>query len=176
MTASLSLLTTRADRDRQQFVDKYRQMHRLVREPEGTVLYVGAENWPFPFPLVSKDGAWFFDTQAGMEEILFRRIGENESAAIDLCRALARSDRSRAARYLGNTVPFHGYYFRALTPEGGKGASVVAYPADYRSSGVMTFIVATDGVVYERDLGPRTAQAATAVAKDKPDSSWYAVQ
>ena len=66
--------------EREQFIQKYREMHRLVREPEGrTVLYIGAENWPFPIPLASKSGAWYFDADAGKQEILFRRIGENET-------------------------------------------------------------------------------------------------
>ena len=65
--------------ERERFTRKYQEMHRLVREPDATtVLYIGAENWPFPIPLVSTDGAWSFDAKAGMEEVLFRRIGENE--------------------------------------------------------------------------------------------------
>jgi hypothetical protein len=154
------------DLDRQQFLEKYREMHRLVREPGGTVLYVGAENWPFPLPLNSKNGAWSFDARAGKREVLYRRIGANESIAIDLCSALARQDDRDAAALLGNPIPLHGYYFRARAPY------FIAYPADYRSSGVMTFIVGRDGVVYERDLGPRTAKVATEM---KPDSSWHAL-
>jgi hypothetical protein len=154
------------DLDRQQFLEKYREMHRLVREPGGTILYVGAENWPFPLPLNSKDGAWSFDSRTGKREILYRRIGANESIAIDLCNALARPDARDTVALLGNPIPIHGYYFRSRPPY------FIAYPANYRSSGVMTFIVGRDGVVYERDLGPRTAK----VARDmKPDANWHAL-
>jgi DUF2950 family protein len=163
------------DLDRQEFLEKYQQMHRLIREPDATVLYVGAENWPFPIPLISKGGAWSFDTQAGTQEILFRRIGANESFAIAVCHALARLHEPNAANSVGNPVPFLGYYFRAL-PEPGKPASFLAYPAQYRSSGVMTFIVSHDDVVYERDLGPRTAKVAKAMTRYKPDSTWHALQ
>src|SRR6201997_91407 len=73
--------------ERERFGQKYREMHRLVREPDGsTVLYIGAENWPFPIPLVSKNGAWYFDSETGKQEILFRRVGENEATAIEACR------------------------------------------------------------------------------------------
>jgi len=69
--------------DRETFLRKYRQMHRLVREPDGTVLlYIGAENWPFPVPLVPKNSKWYFDTDAGTQEILLRRVGEDESATV----------------------------------------------------------------------------------------------
>jgi len=164
---------TQDDLDRRRFLEKFREMHRLAYEPEGTVLYIGAENWPFPIPLTSNDGAWSFDTEAGMNEILFRRIGANESSAIDICHALARSDGD-AATFLEKPVPIHGYYFRALSA-GGKPASFMAYPAEYGSSGVMTFVVDHD-VMYERDLGPRTANAAKSMSRYKPDSTWHAVQ
>jgi len=163
------------DLDRRTFLAKYREMHRLAREPDGTILYLGAENWPFPIPIVSKKDAWSFDAQTGTREILFRRIGANESFAIDVCQALARADQVDPAAFLGNRVPFHGYYFRAL-PVSGKHASFVAYPAEYRSSGVMTFIVEDGGVVYERDLGPDTAKAAGRITNEKPDSTWHALQ
>jgi len=163
------------DLDRRMFLDKYREMHRLAREPEGTILYLGAENWPFPIPLVSTKGAWFFDAQTGTREILFRRIGANESFAIDVCHALARADQVDPATFVGTRVPFHGYYFRSL-PAPGKHASFVAYPAEYRSSGVMTFIVENGGVVYERDLGPDTAKVAGSITNEKPDSTWHALQ
>ena len=163
------------DLDRGTFLAKYREMHRLARQPDGTILYLGAENWPFPIPIVSKKGVWSFDAQTGTREILFRRIGANESFAIDVCQALARADQVDPAAFLGNRVPFHGYYFRAL-PVSGKHASFVAYPAEYRSSGVMTFIVEDGGVVYERDLGPDTAKAASRITNEKPDSTWHALQ
>jgi hypothetical protein len=168
--------------DRQRFVEKYREMHRLVREPGGTVLYVGAENWPFPIPLVSRNSAWSFDAQTGMREVLRRRIGENEWFAIDVCRGLGQLGKEGqlgkqdAAGIVGNPVPFNGYYFRALPAAEGTSRSFVAYPAEYGSSGVMTFLVSDDGAVYERNLGPRTADVAKKITSDKPDANWHAVQ
>jgi hypothetical protein len=160
--------------DRKTFLAKYSEMHRLAREPDATILYIGAENWPFPVPIVSTKGAWSFDPQTGKREVLFRRIGANESFAIDVCRALARSEQEAPADFVGSKAPFHGYYFRALAARGKPGA-FVAYPAEYRSSGVMTFMVGGDGVVYERDLGPGTAKAASSITSQKPASGWQAV-
>ena len=79
-------------------------MHRLVREPDGsTVLYIGAENWPFPMPLVSKDGAWFFDSDTGTQEILFRRIGETETTAIEVCEEFALAKKEGDVKVASNT-------------------------------------------------------------------------
>src|SRR6266481_3749212 len=80
--------------ERERFSQKYQEMHRLVREPDGsTVLYIGAENWPFPIPLVSKNGAWHFDPETGKQEILLRRVGENEMTAIEVCNAVAMAKK-----------------------------------------------------------------------------------
>jgi hypothetical protein len=185
--------------EREQFSKKYREMHRLVQEADGgTVLYLGAENWPFPIPLVSRNGAWYFDSKTGMDEIKFRRVGENEAVAIEVCEEFAmaqgKEDNVKAdsedpiTRFAESLVlveanadvngssPFHGYYFRTpvgssarasnRSTSGGKerdGVTLVAYPAEYRSSGVKTFIVSEDGVVYENDLGPDTATIALTV-------------
>src|SRR6266852_4223015 len=76
--------------ERERFGQKYQEMHRLVQEPDGsTVLYIGAENWPFPIPLVAKNGAWYFDSNTGTDEIKFRRVGENEATAIQVCEEFA---------------------------------------------------------------------------------------
>src|ERR1700756_2844821 len=222
------------------FVVKYQEMHRFVTEPNGTVsLVVGAENWPFPIPLVSKEGAWYFDTAAGKDEILFRRIGKNELSAIQACSDLVDAQKqyylrapygfadqyaqklvSDAGKHNGlywqetgdqfdNPInpliayarqnrppdevcahdPFNGYFFRILTSQGphapggaknyvvnGKmtaGFAFVAYPAEYRSSGVMTFIVNKSGVVFEKDLGPNTTRIAEAMTAYDPDSTWH---
>src|ERR1700736_4566013 len=89
--------------ERERFSQKYQEMHRLVREPDGsTVLYIGAENWPFPIPLVSKNGAWYFDSDTGKQEILFRTVGENETTAIQVCHALAKAKASREAEPTGD--------------------------------------------------------------------------
>jgi hypothetical protein len=186
----------RQDRlDRERFVEKYRQMHRVAQEPDASaVLYIGAENWPFPIPLVSSSGAWHFDASAGSEEMLFRRIGENELSAAQACRALilARHERQwperdpsmralgrlpASASTSGPGVAFHGYIFRSLesdapTTKNGAGPAFVAYPASYGSTGVMTYLVDQDDVVYAKDLGPRTSQLAKRMRQFQRDPSW----
>jgi hypothetical protein len=213
--------------EREQFAKKYEEMHRLVREPDGTtVLYVGAENWPFPIPLTSKPGAWYFDSDTGRQEIMFRRIGENEATAIETCHALARARKRQAAAATSATTndsndsiieyaqtlvsahetiagsdapaskeeasgPFHGYYFRVIAAPRKNGAGAqgnvsdasatagytfIAYPTEYRSSGVMTFIVTSNDVVYEKDLGPDTAKLAKKMTARTPTSKWRAAE
>jgi hypothetical protein len=222
------------------FVVKYQEMHRFATEANGTVtLIVGAENWPFPIPLVSNHGSWYFDTPAGKDEILFRRIGKNELAAMDACRELVDAQKQYFAHppadvpkqfaqrlvsnegqhnglywhgasdefdspinpliayarqnlpqdQVGEHVPFNGYMFRILTSQGrhapggaknyivdGKmsaGFAFVAYPVEYQSSGVMTFIVDESGTIYEKDLGPNTTELARAMTTYDPDSAWH---
>jgi hypothetical protein len=177
--------------EREQFSQKFQEMHRLVREADGkTVLYIGAENWPFPIPLISKNGVWYFDPDSGKQEILFRTIGENEATAIAVCDEFAMAKKrdslkadsedpitrfaeelviSGAANTFNNdSNPFHGYYFRIMrnsaagTSDTGKarGLTLIAYPADYRGSGVMTFVVTHHGILHEKDLGPNTTTVA----------------
>jgi hypothetical protein len=173
--------------EREQFVRKYKEMHRLVQEPGGvTALYIGAENWPFPIPLVSRNGRWHFDADGGADEVRFRRIGENEVTAIGLCHALLTAEthpgKNTEADGLVKTVlphvqdankpiPFHGYYFRILSSSN-DGFAAIAYPAIYRSSGVMTFIVNHADAVYEKDLGPKTAKVAGKVTSYHSDPTW----
>ena len=222
------------------FVVKYQEMYRFVTEANGTVtLVVGAENWPFPVPLVKNNSSWYFDTAAGKDEIVFRRIGRNELAAMDACRELVEAQKQYFARppgdlpsqfaqklvsaegrhdglywhgasdefdspinpliayarqnlptdQVGEHVPFNGYMFRILTSQGrhapggaknyivdGKmsaGFAFVAYPVEYRSSGVMTFIIDASGTIYEKDLGPNTTKLAQAMTAYDPDSTWH---
>jgi DUF2950 family protein len=221
---------------REEFVKKYKQMHRLVNEPDGTTtLYIGAENWPTPIPLMHEGNAWYFDTPAGKKEVLYRRIGRNELAVIQVCQELVDAqkeyysqphDGASQQQYAGKLSsdpgkhnglywetsagqpespigplvaaagdpgnpdqkpqPFMGYYFRILTEQktakgprnyivDGKmtgGFAFVAYPAQYRSSGVMTFLVDQDGIVYEKDLGPRTASITKTLTRYDRDASW----
>jgi hypothetical protein len=205
---------------RQHFADKYDKMHRLVREPDHTVaLYVGAENWPLPIPLIEYNGHWYFDTEAGKQEILYRRIGRNETEAVESCRALVdaekefyagvhlytanfeSSDGSRNGLYwkgadakntlIGpylaqagmsgnsnqkNREPFHGYYYRIVLSPQAKEFAVLAYPAAYRASGVMTFLIDQNGNAFEKDLGQNTTTTATGITSDKPDPSWKKVE
>jgi hypothetical protein len=214
------------------FVQRYQEMHRLVKEPDGmTTLYIGAKNWPTPIPLVDKGKVWYFDTEAGKREILYRRVGRNEMSAIRVCQELVaaqkeyhstrkqdtfaekiKSDEGQhnglywkaangeppspvgplvaAAVAEGNSspMPYRGYYYHILTSQGkdapggaknylvnGKmtaGFAFVAYPAEYRSSGVMTFVVSQDGVVYQKDLGKNTDVLAKAMKEYNRDSGW----
>ena len=226
---------------REMFISDYNRKNKLVQEGSRMVLNVGEKDWPFPVPLVKKGDQWFFDTKAGKEEILNRRIGENELstvqtllAIVDAQREYAMNDRdndglleyaekfgsdpgrknglywktnpgeepsplgelvadARAEGY-GRTglkqgpIPFHGYYFRILKKQGKHAAggafdyvvknnmiggfAVVAYPAAYGSSGVMTFVVNHEGVVYEKDLGKNTAKTAKEMNSFDPDQTW----
>jgi hypothetical protein len=190
--------------EREQFSQKYQEMHRLVREADGsTVLYIGAENWPFPVPLVSKNGAWYFDSETGTQEIKFRRIGENEATAIQVCEEFAMAKNAAEAKAASEDSitqfaqslasaaanadnkepdPFHGYYFRIVARNpasdmsgSGKtkrGLTLIAYPAEYQSSGVKTFVVTHRGVVFEKDLGPGTTTVAPRM-KARTGSSWH---
>jgi hypothetical protein len=186
--------------DRELFVQKYKEMHRLGREADGSMtLYIGAENWPFPIPLVEKSGAWRFDSDGGLKEVMFRRIGENELTAMDICHefvATKKQERARsntaneadsspaslllraASKSTGSEpVLFNGYYFKVLstspTNNSKGGLTVMAYPAEYRSSGVMTFIVTANDVVYEKDLGADTSALARAMKTFHRDASWH---
>jgi hypothetical protein len=172
--------------EHEQFAEKYTQMHRLHRERKGQmVLYIGAENWPFPIPLVSQNNTWHFDFAAGEKEIMFRRIGENEMTAIEICRALAiaahnpkaHEDDELLAKLLtdgqgeGTPAPYRGYHFRVLNRHG-KDFTVVAYPSIYRSSGVMTFIANQHAAVHAKDLGTNTTELAKGITAYHPDKSW----
>jgi hypothetical protein len=170
--------------ERERFVQKYQEMHRWVRQSGGIAnLYIGAENWPFPIPLLARNGAWQFDSKAGSDEILFRRIGENEVTAIVTCDTLVTPETDSDAARLPKTAlpeasipnPFHGYHFRILQGSGG-GIAAIAYPAIYRSSGVMTFIATKDGGVSEKDLGATTAKIAGAMTTYHADATWTPVE
>jgi Protein of unknown function (DUF2950) len=210
-----------------------------AKNPNRAVLIVGSEEWPFPIPIVKKNGSWRFDTNAGSHEILMRRIGANELDAITICRGYVEAqleyasqihDDSGVNQYaqriisapgkhdglawqnpdgswtgpVGEAVakalaegyaekrPFHGYYFRLLDGQGpaarlGRlnyfvegvmigGFAIVAWPADYRVTGVQTFIVSYDGVVYQKDLGPDTSKIASTMQLYDPDKTWHATR
>jgi hypothetical protein len=208
------------------------------------VLELGKNHWPLPIPIVEQDGSWRFDTKAGKEEILNRRIGRNELGAIQTCLAYVDAQREYverahqgqalkeyAQRFLsepgkkdglywetrpdeppspagifvanarkegyegdpsGKPVPFHGYYYRILKAQGknarggacdylvkGKmigGFALIAYPAKYGSSGIMTFVVNHDGIVYEKDFGRKTELAASKIKLFDPDATWRKVE
>jgi hypothetical protein len=181
--------------DRKRFVQKYQEMHRLVREPDKTtILYIGAENWPFPIPLIAKHGKWYFDSDAGSQELLAREIGHNEITAIQVCQTFVRgsgpdtdsgADGDLIRQFSGalgnaenanavNRESFHGYYFRVVGDKSA-GVALVAYPAEYRVSGVMTFLLTSSGAVDEKDLGPQTATLAQQLQAE-PTRDWVPVQ
>ena len=225
---------------RNRVIEAYNAKHQMAMEgTDKAVLIIGHEDWPFPIPLVRKDGTWRFDTAAGREEILYRRIGRNELSAIQACLAYVDAQQEYAERGIaGNGVyaqrivsgpgkndglywpaqpseddsplgelaasaasegyrvgqqraPYHGYYYKVLTRQGPNAAggaldyivrgrmiggfALVAYPAEYRNSGVMTFLVNHRGDVYEKDLGPNTAHIAAGITAFNPDNTWRRV-
>jgi hypothetical protein len=203
------------------------------------ILQVGEESWPFAVPIVKVGPTWSFDTRAGREELLYRRIGSNEITAIQICRgyveaqheyalvkhgsstvnqyaqriisapgtqdglAWQNSDgtwsgpigeeiaRTIARGYSSRTEPYHGYFFRVLKGQGPAaslgqldfvvkdvmigGFALIAFPAQYRLTGVQTFIVSHDGVVYQKDLGPNTLELAPSIDRFNPDKTWTPV-
>ncbi len=231
---------------RERFVKACEEMTKLEKETDKKVtLVVGNNEWPFPIPIVKKGETWVFDTMAGKEELLNRRIGRNELNTIQTCLAYVDAQREYAMKDrdsdkvreyaqkfrstkgkkdglyweakegeeqspLGpfaaqavregyaskkpsdNPVPYHGYFYRILKAQGknapggaydyvvnGKmigGFALVAYPAEYGSSGIMTFVVNHDGVVYEKDLGKETGKIAGAMTKFDPDKTWKEVE
>jgi len=234
-----------ADKQRRaRFLKAYDDKNRLVQQGSDMVLVIGNEDWPFPIPVMKKGDSWVFDIDRGKEEILNRRIGENELFTIQVCLAIVdaqreyaikdrnrdglleyaqkfRSDpgkknglywdakpgepesplgpimvQARGEGYQQKTSstpsPYHGYYYRVLTAQGkdapggaysylwrGKmigGFAVVAYPAEYGNSGVMSFIVNHDGKVFQKDLGKNTAAAAQGMKVYNPDKTWTEVK
>ena len=230
---------------REMFISDYDRKNSITQEGAKMVLVIGEKDWPFPIPLVKKGDQWIFDTKAGKEEILNRRIGEDELstvqtllAIVDAQREYALIDRdndglrayaeklrsdpgkknglywetkegeepsplgelvadARAEGYARTgpkqgPIPFHGYYFRLLKKQGKHapggafdyvvknkmigGFAVVAYPAVYGSSGVMTFVVNHEGAVYEKDLGKNTPKIAKAMTSFDPDKTWKKVE
>jgi hypothetical protein len=224
------------------FAAQGRERSRVVVDPEKenrATLYVGTDDWPLPLPIVKKSGTWRFGTAAGRQEILLRRIGQNELDAIDVCLGyveaqleyasekrdgspvnqyaqrvistpgrqdgLAWKDADGAWRgpvgegiarviaegYASRFEPYHGYYFMILKGQGPSaplgemdflvkglmigGFALVAAPAEYGVTGVKTFIVSHDGVVYEKDLGPKTPEKFRAMTRYDPDSTWRPV-
>jgi hypothetical protein len=221
---------------RQSFVDAYSQMNRWSARKSGDeILYIGADNFAFPIPLSkNSSGQWAFNTAAGKDEVLARRIGDGELTAIGVLTEIANAqqeyfsqthqfaqkfvsdenqhnglywptaegqrpsplgplaDMAKTVGYTqtGKDQPFNGYYYKILTRQGdaakggakdymveGKmtgGFAVVAWPAKYRDSGIKTFIVGKDGIVYETDLAENTIQAATMTAYN-PAGGWTVV-
>jgi hypothetical protein len=230
-----------ADRSlRQEFLAAYDKRHEIMTDGGKSFLIVGENKFPIPIPLVQKNGFWQFDTVAGRQEILYRRIGQNELDTIQTCLtyvdaqnefadknkdgnfnvyaqriisdqgkrnglywpAAANEEQSPLGALMAEAssegyhagrgqTPYHGYYYRILTRQGetapggavdyivrGKmigGFALVAYPARYGNSGVKTFLVNHQGVVYEKDLGPQTDRIASRMIAFSPDQTWTKV-
>ena len=225
-----------------EFASLARTKTSISYEPKNktrAIILIGNDNWPFAIPVTKAGLKWFFDTEAGRQEILFRRVGRNELDAIRICRgfveaqhqyALAKHDDSMVNQYAqriistpgkhdglawknddgtwggtvgenaaqalqqfysGKPAPFHGYYFKVLKGQGPAaplgqldyvvdgamigGFALLAIPAVYQGSGVKSFIVSQDGVVYEKDLGPETLVIAAALERFNPDKTWKPV-
>ena len=227
---------------RDRFVKAYEMMSRVVSEDEKkAILHVGNRDWPFPIPIVKEGESWFFNTKAGKQEVLNRRIGRNELNAIQVCLAYVDAQREYALRSrdksglleyakrfvskkgkkdglyweanegeeqsplgplaakaakegygLKKSSPYHGYYYKILRAQGenapggaydyvvnGKmigGFALVAHPAEYGNSGVMTLMVNHEGAVYQKDLGKETEKMVSATKKYDPDKTWKKVE
>jgi len=230
----------------ERFLEAYDEKHHLQTDGEGQVtLVVGRKEWPMPIPIVLEKDGWRFDTEAGKDEVINRRIGRNELDVIEVCRAVVDAQKEYAAanpnnepvqeyarQFLsdpgkknglfwptaegetpsplgplvadaveegysstrdqaGEPRPYHGYIFRMLKSQGANaeggaqdyevngrmigGFAAVAYPADYGNSGIMTFIVNHQGVVYQKDLGDETPKIAKGLTAFDPGSGWKAV-
>jgi len=221
------------------FVNLAREKQSVIFDPKNqgrATLQVGNADWPFPIPLVKRGDKWYYDTKAGRQEILFRRIGENELDAIRICRGFVEAQRDYAAEkqdasgvnqyaqriistpgkrdglawqnsdgswggpvgeaaakaleqgYSVNGAPFHGYYFKVLRGQGPAaplgemdfvvkgvmigGFALAAAPAQYQVTGVQTFIISHDGIVYQKDLGPNTLTTFKSMERYNPDKTW----
>jgi Protein of unknown function (DUF2950) len=232
-------------RDREivkQFAEQARTKMEVLVDPKSksrAFISVGNDSWPFPVPIVKLGKTWSFDSKAGLNEILLRRIGRNELDAIEICHGFVEAQneytltkhgnslvnqyaqkiistpgtqdglawqnpdgtwsgpvgenvaRAIERGYSSRTEPYHGYFFKVLKGQGPAaplgqmdyvvngamigGFALIAFPAQYRVTGVKTFIVSNDGVVYQKDLGPNTVDIAQKTDRFNPDKSWSPV-
>ena len=231
-------------RDREvakQFAEQARTKMDVSIDPKTkrrAFISIGNEDWPFPAPIVKTGATWAFDSKAGLNEILARRVGSNELDAIEISRgfveaqdeyALAKHGDSKVNQYAQKIIstpgkqdglawqnpdntwggpigekaaraialgysrgePYHGYYFKVLTGQGPAaplgqldyvvngamigGFALIAFPSHYGNTGVMTFMVSNDGVVYQKDLGPKTLEVAKTIDRFNPDKTWSPV-
>ena len=226
----------------QKFAEQARIKTKVSYHPKDrrrAILEIGEDEWPFAVPIVKRGSTWSFDTKAGRQELLYRRIGGNELDAIAICRGYVEAQHEYALQkrgtsavnqyaqriistsgkedglawknsdgtwtgpigekvaaaiargYSSRTEPYHGYFFKVLKGQGplaplGEmdfvvkdvmigGFALIAFPAQYRLTGVQTFLVSHDGVVYQKDLGPKTVELASAIDRYNPDKTWTPV-
>jgi hypothetical protein len=227
---------------RESFLKMYTAKHSLSTDAPGyKTLVVGTSDWPMPIPIVRDGTAWYFDSNRGRDEILHRRIGNNELGAIAVCEGYVRAQKDYAAKPhdgkaagtyaqkissspgkqdglywpvaagqqqspLGPSIaaaeaegyngsdkgPYHGYIYKLLKAQGAdapggaksyldngklsRGFALIAYPATYGVSGIMTFMVNQDGIIYQKDFGDDTANAVPKLTTYNPDQSWTPVE
>jgi hypothetical protein len=226
-----------------EFVTKAKEKHSVeadAKNPNSATLVIGNEDWPLPIPIVKRSGKWYFDTKAGREEILLRRIGANELDVIEICLGYVDAQKEYAEqKHDGSTVnqfaqriistpgkqdglawknpdgtwggpvgeavaealeqgysdkakPFHGYYFKVLKGQGPAaplgeidfvvggamigGFALAAAPAEYGVTGVQTFIISHNGIVYQKDLGPDTLKEFKSMERYNPDKTWQVTE
>ena len=228
--------------DREKFAELAKQKLEIEvdkKNPHRATLVVGPDDWPFPIALVETKGKWQFATREGLREVLYRRIGQDEIDAMEVCRGYVEAQveyaseirdesgirhyaerilstpgkkdglawmgadgkpegpiaegvaRAIAEGYTSGTEPYHGYYFKVLTAQGPAaphgsldyiiqgnmigGFALVAWPAEHRVTGVKTFLINHDGILFEKDLGPDTARLASQMKAYNPDKTWKRV-
>jgi hypothetical protein len=226
------------DRSEQsEFARLFRTRHQLKpdpRDPHRVIMSIGDKDWPFPVPIVQRNGKWGFDPSESKVEMQARRIGANELDAIEICGGYVEAQKQYASRehnkagtltyawrimgppgsqdglysegagealvprglaeaeWNGKAKPYHGYYFRILNGQGSSapggardyrvknkligGFGLVAWPAEYGVSGIHTFIVNHNGVVYQKDIALRPGGGPSPVTVFDPDSSWSPVE
>jgi hypothetical protein len=225
---------------REKFIAAYEEIHSVVKKSDDQAeLILGKDHWPFPVPIIKEGKKWFFDVEAGREEILNRRIGNNELSTIKVFEAYVQAqreynlldyDQDEVLEYAqkvmsaeglrdglfwptaegetpspfgpfvadaaaegykkkeGGPAPYHGYYYKVLTAQGPDAAggafsylvngnmvagyAMVAWPADYGNTGIVTFVVNSYGTIYEKDLGEKTGEIAGALNAYNPDATW----
>ncbi len=224
---------------RKHFLDAYAAHHQITQQADGrAILIIGPDDWPLPIPIVQANGRWHFDAAAGTQEIVNRRIGRNEIAAIRTSLAFVDAEEAYharlgsyaerivssagkydglywqpgpgepesplaplvaqaveegypGARSAGKPLPYQGYFFRILKGQGSSapggrksyvtggamvgGYAMLAWPAVYGSSGITSFLVNKDGIVFQKDLGPNTAKIAAGITLYDPDLTWARV-
>jgi hypothetical protein len=223
------------------FAQQAREKKSVSIDPQNkdrAILLIGDEDWPFALPIVKHGSSWSFDSAAGRQELLYRRIGGNELDAIDICLgfveaqheyALEKHDGSPVNQYAQRIIstpgkqdglawqnadgtwggpvgenaaraiekgysqgdPYHGYYFKVLKGQGKSapmgemdfvfkgmmigGFALIAFPAEYGATGIKTFMVSHDGVVYEKDFGATTSEQVRKIELFNPDETWKPV-
>jgi len=212
---------TQAGNERKAYIEEYDSQKLLVSAgPDAYTLEVGARRWPLPLPIVKSGDAWKFDTRTGIHEMVLRRIGRNELAAIGVCKGLVAAQQEYAAKFGGfanklrsepgkqdglyweskagepespagpllawaeaqgyspgaagtQSAPYRGYFYRRLNvPDPKTQFAILAYPAEWNASGIMTFIVNEKGEIHRKNLGADTATAVEAIQSFAPDETW----